>query len=175
MFNKYLNKLKVFLKRKNSFDILHNRITLYLILFISIINLICAGLMGDYLFITFFILIGIITTSFSKNMVVILIISLVASNVVKCITSGHYEGMENETEVDKGIKEKKNEVVESNKVDSEGTGKYSDVRSKKEIEGMQESYKELMSLQDVIIGKMGSLEESLTSAENVVQNIVKSM
>ena len=46
---------------------------------------------------------------------------------------------------------------------------------KDNIEGMQEKYKELMSLQDTILGQIGTLEESLTNAEKVVNNIVKSV
>jgi hypothetical protein len=40
---------------------------------------------------------------------------------------------------------------------------------------MQDKYKELMALQDTILGQLGNLEESLVSAENVVDKIVRTV
>jgi hypothetical protein len=173
MFNKLSQKIKSFLRRNHNFDVLKNRFILYFILFISVFNLICAGLMGDFIFVTLFILIGIITSFFSKNMVAVLTIALVGSNVINYTTSSHsfkYEGMDNENakenETSKKNKNKEEIQDEVNITDD----KYAEVKTKN-LEGMQEKYKELMTLQDLILGKFGSLEESLVSAEKIITNI----
>ena len=62
--------------------ILHNRFILYFILFVSIFNLIGFITNGNFIFPVFFILIGFITSYFSKNMLVILMISLLITNIL---------------------------------------------------------------------------------------------
>ena len=61
--------------------ILHNRFILYFILFVSIFNLIGFITNGNFIFPVFFILIGFMTSYFSKNMLVILMISLLITNI----------------------------------------------------------------------------------------------
>ena len=86
---KWVDKIKQiipkFVRKGYNVNILHNSIILYFILLISIINLISYGLMGNYHVPTFFFLIGIITSYFSKNMTVILTVSLICSNLMKKI------------------------------------------------------------------------------------------
>ena len=82
LFDKIVPK---FSKYGYNVNILHNRIILYFLLFLSIINIVTYGLMGNYLVPIYFITIGIITSCFSKNMTVILTISLLCSNIMRSI------------------------------------------------------------------------------------------
>ena len=78
------NLLKSF--KSNHFflnSILYNRFLLYLIVFISVINMTAYGLMGDIKTPLIFILIGVITAYYNKNMLIILVISLAFSNIIK--------------------------------------------------------------------------------------------
>jgi hypothetical protein len=99
---KIFDKIINFTKKSNHINILHNRLILYFILFLSIINLTFNGLVGNFLIPTLFILIGIVTSFFSKNMVVILTISLITSNVIVYGTKLNYnEGMETKEDLKK--------------------------------------------------------------------------
>jgi uncharacterized membrane protein (DUF106 family) len=84
--------------------ILHNRTFLYIVFAFSLLNLYVFTVNREFVFITFFILFGFLTSIFSKNMVVILLLSAVLTNTIK-YGSNLYEGMENE-EDDQEEKEK---------------------------------------------------------------------
>ena len=64
-------------------NILHNRVLLYVVFIASLVNQLSYALLQDYTTPLIFVLVGIITTSFSKNMIVILTMSLVTSNILK--------------------------------------------------------------------------------------------
>ena len=75
---------KAQIKMKNSnFKVLENKYVLYVILFLAIFDLIIFTIAGEIAFIVIFILTGLITSYFSKNMIVILSIAMVFTNVIK--------------------------------------------------------------------------------------------
>jgi hypothetical protein len=183
MVKKSYDRIKNSFRMNRSFNILHNRFILYFLLFLSTVYLVCCGLVGEFLLPTFFILIGIITSFFSKNMTVILTIALVSSNILRLVIKGSFhEGFEND-EMEKGKSDKKEENGEdkSDIKDASVLNKKEETSVKKpkineaNIGGMQDKYKELMALQDTILGQLGNLEESLVSAENVVDKIVRTV
>lgn len=75
-------------------SIIYNKFLLYFFLFVSFINMTSYGLMGDIKTPLVFILIGVITSYYNKNMLVILVISLTFSNIIKYGSkmSTEYEG-----------------------------------------------------------------------------------
>jgi hypothetical protein len=115
-------------------------------------------------------------------------IALVSSNILKYATKGG---------LNEGFDSKDNEKTDEKKsgkvTELKTSGKGGDVKNKKadeadeskskmngkinedNVEGMQDKYKELMTLQDTILGQIGVLEESLVSAENVVSNIERTV
>lgn len=73
-----------FIKREFSLtSIMYNRVFLYIVLFASLINMTAYGLLGDIITPLIFVLVGVITAYYNKNMLVILLTSLVFSNIVK--------------------------------------------------------------------------------------------
>jgi len=78
-----LNTLQKKILYSNYNQILHNRFILYLVLFVSLVNLLAFAVSGSYSFIIIFILVGYLTMFFSKNMMVILIIALAVTNILK--------------------------------------------------------------------------------------------
>ena len=86
--------------------LLYNKWVLYGVFLLSLLNLLVWLVMGDIMNATVFILIGFLTSFFSKNMVVILIFSLVVSNVLKFGVSIGQEGFaEGNVEDDEGFEE----------------------------------------------------------------------
>ena len=85
---KALDKLSKNLPKKivglgNMNAILHNRTFLYIVFAFSLLNLYVFTVNREFIFITFFILFGFLTSFFSKNMVVILCVSMAVYSVLK--------------------------------------------------------------------------------------------
>jgi ABC-type multidrug transport system fused ATPase/permease subunit len=83
-------KSQVFSSHQN--PIIHNRWVLYLVFFISLANLFYLSVEGDFITVSIFILVGFLTSFFSKNMLVIIFLGLVVSNILKYGTSITKEG-----------------------------------------------------------------------------------
>jgi hypothetical protein len=87
------NKTKI---TNNVKSLLFNKYILYFICIIAVGNLVYLGMSNDLSTIAVFVLVGFLTSFFSKNMIVILSISLAVSGIIKYGTSiSQYEGVEN--------------------------------------------------------------------------------
>jgi hypothetical protein len=89
--------MKSFLKsilRETNNPILHNKFVLYAVFIIALIYLYGLSVQRSWLHIAIFILIGYVTTFFSKNMMVILLIATIFTFVLKNGTNIKHEGFE---------------------------------------------------------------------------------
>ena len=146
-------RASTFLKSGN--NILHNRFILYFILFVSILNLIGFTSSGNLLSPTIFVLVGFITTFFSKNMLVVLMVPLLITNILN-FGAPNMEGMDNEeteTETETKTKTKTKEPTTE------------------EINDMKEKYSELFELQNNILDGMDKVTKSLDRAEPIFNKI----
>ncbi len=75
-------------------SLLYNKYVLYVSFIICFINLLIWMFSGEFVHVAVFLLVGYLTSRFSKNMIVILVISLVVSNVFKSGSNIVLEGME---------------------------------------------------------------------------------
>jgi hypothetical protein len=112
----------------SSFDTLNNKWILYFILFVSIVDLFNFFKIGDITAIAIFIIVGFLTTYFSKNMLVILVISIAVTHIAR-YGNASLEGMEGEAgeadddddEDDEGMKgEAQGEEEEEEEEEEEG-------------------------------------------------------
>lgn len=80
--------------------IFHNKFVLYIVLFIALINIVSYLAYRDFDMVAFFVLIGLLTSFFSKNMIVILLVAIVMSSLFKGVklVGNSREGMENKEE-----------------------------------------------------------------------------
>ena len=134
---------KFFQKRtdvsKMSHAILHNKFVLYFIFVLAVGNLFQFVAMNNLLAAIVFILVGLLTSFFSKNMVVIMVVSMVVSNIFKFGTNIRLEGFETdekdekkkETET-KETKENKEETKENKENKEETKEKKEETKEKKE-------------------------------------------
>jgi hypothetical protein len=166
----------------NTDAVLHNVFVLYFILLLSLANLFYLVNSNDYAFAGAFILIGFITSFFSKNMVVILCIALVSTNVLQFGKQAGLEGVdetliEEESELESENTESpkpKKISKESKKVSKDTLANYENVIDDDEkTEKIKENYNELSKLQNVILGQLKLMEEPLNKAENLVNMIEK--
>ena len=74
--------------------ILYNKFFLWGILAFSLLNLLYMIAGGDYYSVVVFLLVGFLTSFFSKNMVVILLVATVVANVIRFGARNVSEGME---------------------------------------------------------------------------------
>ena len=83
--------------QKSSGAILQIRFVLYFILFVAISDLLVLAVGGEYIFMAIFLLSGYLTTFFSKNMTVVLIIAVVLTNILRSGSKAASisEGLEN--------------------------------------------------------------------------------
>lgn len=86
-------KKNLFSTKNNA--ILHNRVILYFIFLVSLGNLFYLTVERDITSIVIFLLVGFLTSFFSKNMLIILFVALITSAVLKHGAKIRHEGLEN--------------------------------------------------------------------------------
>jgi hypothetical protein len=146
-----------------------NRIVLYIIFAVSIVNLYAFLTSNDMFSLVIFCLVGFITTFFSKNMIVVLSIAIVVTNILKQGTGIRTtEGFEDDSaKADTSVKSEDSPTPDSTVGDVADEGeKLSDMKSK---------YDELMKLQEQIVSGVKSVYEPLQKAEGIVSNMKENM
>jgi hypothetical protein len=177
--------------------ILHNRIILYFISFLALIDILYLLNSGDIISFLIFIFVGLLTSFYNKNMIVILVITLSITHVFKYGSSAYKrEGLENKnsknhdyddddeyndqyigdnTKVDKEVDKLVDKVSDkvSDKVDSvldSVSSKRDSVPNKTELKKeLKDDYKDFQKIQKDIISAMTTLEPKLKKAEDFVQ------
>jgi hypothetical protein len=170
-------------------DFMHNRILLYIVLLVSLLHLFYYVNVRDMRAVAIFILVGFLTSFFSKNMLIILSIALLITHIMnfglKRINEGideeeeeeeEKEGMENKDEAEEEEAEEEAEKKEGMK---EGKDKGEtpkkpkiDVKpiSEKQLESeKKKDYLEFQELQTEIMTNMQKLEPLITKAESFVE------
>lgn len=182
--------------RNKSFNfgsILHNQVFLYLVLLLSAINMVVIALQKDLLTPTIFVLVAFITSFFSKNMVVILVIALCASNIIKYGTKIRInEGLEvanitnslsdatdiSETDItdesDPLLKPKVNAPVTSGVSSSIATGKSSQL-DPAGVKLAKSTMRDLQNVQKSIAENVKVIEKSISNAEIAVNSMKEGM
>ena len=122
MISKLVKNLNNFTKTANSpKGILHNTKLLYGLFIVSLFNLVVFMSEKDYTSISTFLLVGILLSFFSKNMLIIIFVALVVTNLLKYATNLN-EGMEGMEEEEKEDEEKEGMEDEKEKEDEEKEG-----------------------------------------------------
>ena len=108
------------MKVSNKNAILHNKYVLYLIFIIALGNLLTLVYTYDYYSASIFVLIGFLTSFFSKNMIVILFIAIAFTNIIKYGAKAGVEVMTSDEKEDTEAEEKEDaESEEKEKDESE--------------------------------------------------------
>jgi len=134
---------------------LHNKVLLYVVFIFSLLNLFLFANTGNYTYVMVFILIGFLSSFFSKNMLVILLLSVILTNILKygsSLNEGFEEGASGEKEeeegFEEGIEEEEEGFEEGIEEEEEGFEEGIDAEDKEEKEGLADLKKnanELMS------------------------------
>ena len=101
-----LKKAQTSFLKLNYGALLHNCYVMYFVLFLAIADLLVLTVSKEYFFILIFILVGYLTSFFSKNMMVIMVVAIVATNVLRSGSGVRLsEGLKNAEEEEKRLEE----------------------------------------------------------------------
>lgn len=106
-------------KATTSFDfksLLHNTFVLYFILFISVAYLFFFMQTGNFRSVFVFLLVGFLTTFYSKNMIVVLVCALIGTRIISTMDSLH-EGLESKEGKENKNKSKTDKKGNENKTE----------------------------------------------------------
>ena len=161
-------------------SLLRDKNVLYIVAFLAATNLISYLMAGNYESIVFFGVVGYLATYYSKNMIVILLISMLATNLIlgTRMLKRNVEAMANNDKP----KEKKNEEEENSTEEMSND----DVKETKPKEKMQPNIDYAATLEqaydnlDNLIGqdgikKMGEQTERLASKQKELMQNIESM
>lgn len=76
-------KIPISLSLKDTGKILHNRFVLYFVLFLALADLLFLAMGREFVSVAIFILSGFVTSFFSKNMMVVMCVAMVITNILK--------------------------------------------------------------------------------------------
>jgi uncharacterized membrane protein YphA (DoxX/SURF4 family) len=167
-FNKIKNYFNSIVSKKNSNSILHNRVLLYALLILALLDLFYLANGKDFISVTIFLLVGLLTSFFCKNMIVILFVAICITHILKYPRS--LEGAENMNE-DEEDKEKEN--MENEDEEDKEKKETENMENKKSTEEMTNEMKEFMEVQNKIIGGMAELEPLMQKAEGFIEKFEK--
>ena len=176
-----MRKIKFLQAKQRPGSILYNRWLLYALFIVSLANLYTLSVWGHYNYIAVFILVGFITTFFSKNMIVILFLSIAFTNLLKAgMSVRQYEGLEtkegSETESEESKEGSETESEESSKKKKATTTETESNDEKietKKAELMKDG-KELLEVQSKIVDGFQQIEPYMEQAGVLASNIEKS-
>jgi hypothetical protein len=175
-FNKIKNHFNSIVSKKNSNSILHNRVLLYALLILALLDLFYLANSKDFTSVTIFILIGLLTSFFCKNMIVILFVSICITHILKYPRS--LEGAKNmndeeDEEEKENMENEEEEEKENMENEEEEDEKKENMENKKNTEEMTNEMKEFMEVQNKIIGGMAELEPLMQKAEGFIEKFEK--
>ena len=173
---KKLSKLSI-----NLNPILHNQIILYFITLVAIVDIFFLLNERDISSFIILLLVGLLTSFFSKNMIVIFVISLSVTHILKYGNSAYVsEGFKGDDSSDKSDdvsdtdsvadghdekkKDKKNLVKDVSSAE-ENTGK----QDKVEYADLKKEYQDFQGIQDKILGAMQEIDPLLSRAETFIE------
>lgn len=163
-------------KASKSFDfksLLHNTFVLYFILFISVAYLFFFMQTGNFRSVFVFLLVGFLTTFYSKNMIVVLVCALIGTRIISTMDNLH-EGLENKegAKTKKGKKGKEgNKNIKDESTDEESDEEITQDNEEDEFGGMSNSeIKEVISNRKDI---QEDLQNILKTQEEMINGVTK--
>jgi hypothetical protein len=173
-----------FLKKFNyNFNpILQNRFVLYFFFFLAFIELLYFLNIGDAMATVVLLLVGFLTSFFSKNMIVVILISLVVTNLIKFGIKRTMEGMEgnNESDTDKKNESQEDEKEKEKKEKEEKEKEEKDTKSPdnkptvdENYENLQKEYPQFKVVQQEILDGVKKMAPLLDKAEKFIDKFDK--
>ena len=155
--------------------LLRSKVLLYFLSIVSILNILFFGYLKDYQSVFAFIIIALLMSFFSKNMIIILFVAIALSNLIKFALHKRFEGLENMEE------DNKENMEDMEDVDEDNSGVEFDENEKEELDAAKKEEKQALyndlkndmvefeELQRNIMNNMKEIDPLLTKAETFVE------
>jgi hypothetical protein len=161
-------------KLKYNFNpILQNQFVLYFVFLLALVEIVYFLNIWDLRSVVFFLTVGFLASFFSKNMIVILTITLALTNIMKFGVRPAVEGMENaekESEEEKEEEKKENfDEKEPKKESDKESNKESNTNENPDMKDINADLKQFDNLQKEIISGMKDIGGLLDKAEGFVE------
>lgn len=144
--------------------VIYNKYVLYLVFIAALLNLLYSVVNGEYMYCTLFVLIGFVTAFFSKNMTVILTLTMAVATIIHSVLRGNIlkvEGFDgNKEESEDG---EKKESPEKENVPNETPAKL--------MEELKDKAMDLQDAQKHIINGFEKIEPYMDKAESLIHEI----
>jgi outer membrane biosynthesis protein TonB len=137
---------------------LNHPIVLYFVLLVALANLLYLSVAGKYEFAAIFVMVGFLTSFFSKNMTVIMVVAIVATSVLQFGGVAGVEGMESK-EPEK--EEKKEEEVKPDEAKPD------------EAKPAEDALEKVADKQKDLVDKIEKMEPALKQIETFVERLGK--
>uniref|UniRef100_A0A6C0EAX5 Uncharacterized protein n=1 Tax=viral metagenome TaxID=1070528 RepID=A0A6C0EAX5_9ZZZZ len=159
---------KIWKFKYNFNPILQNKFVLYFLFLLALVQIVYFLNIFDLRSVVFFLIVGFLASFFSKNMIVILFVTLALTNIMKYGVRPSLEGMEN------AEGEKKEEEVEKSDENSEKEEKSEPLENKTpDMKEVNKDLKEFDNLQKEIITGMKDIGSLLDKAEGFIEKFDK--
>jgi hypothetical protein len=147
---------------------LYNRAVLYFLVFFTLSEIAYLVNQNDTASVMTLVLIGLLTAFFNKNMIIILLTTLVLTNLLRFVQPKKdyilSEGFEDNTEKETASSAKTSSDKKSSKADKKSSEKEEDVSLK-----LKEDFAEFQTVQKKIMDSMNDLTPLLDKAESFIQ------
>jgi hypothetical protein len=159
---------KIWKFKYNFNPILQNQFVLYFLFLLALVQIVYLLNIWDLRSVIFFLIVGFLASFFSKNMIVILFITLALTNIMKYGVRPSLEGMEN-AEGEK--EEEEEEKPDENSEEKENTEPLEN--KKPDMKEVNKDLKEFDNLQKEIITGMKDIGSLLDKAEGFIEKFDK--
>ena len=168
-------------------SLLHNRWVLYALCIIALVNIVMYANVKDFNSVATLLIIGFLVSFFSKNMIIILAVSIFATYALNYVSSSSFaegarnmkEGVDEKTEDDEEEKTEDDEESTGSDIDDIASGESSNaenntslsVQEKKKVlyDNLQNDFQSFQKTQDAILKGMQEIDPLLTKAESFIQ------
>ena len=166
------------LTTNSSNPILRSKILLYIVVFIAIFNILNYAMKNDYMYVLVFLIIGYLTSFYSKNMNVVLLISIAATNVLKYGSKVRLsEGLDNiddntkdASDIVSSVKDVVKDKDKKNVVDNlSKLSKSLNISDIGDLSSIQQKADTLVETQSKLMKNMDALEPLLKKAEGFLE------
>ena len=182
MFKKIMQNFSKYVNQSNGLNnLLHNRTLLYSILIVSLLHLFYYINTKDNKSVFIFIIVGFLTSFFSKNMNVILVTALIVTHIMKYIDKKSFEGLTNEDDEEEveevqeefqneeNTEEEEVEEVQEEFQNEEEQEEEQEEEVQENMEDINKDFSEFKKIQEDIYREFQKMDPIINKAEAFVE------
>ena len=148
---------------------LNHPVVLYFVLLVALADLLYLSVAGKYEFAAIFVMIGFLTSFFSKNMTVIMVVAIVATSILQFGGAAGIEGLENKEETATATAKPEETATAKPEETATATANPEEPATTKPEEALDK----LSDKQKDLVNKIEKLEPALKQIETFVERLDK--